>query len=40
MKTKLPKKDVESMGNKKLPQKPLKGPDKCGKPKFKTGKSG
>ncbi len=37
---KAPKKDVQAEGHRKLPTKPLKGPDKAKKPAFRTGKSG
>ena len=39
-KSKLPKCDVEGEGSKRLPDKPLTGPDKAKTPEFKTGKTG
>lgn len=36
----LPKVDVQAHGSKKLPTKPLNGPDKAKNPAFRTGKSG
>jgi len=36
----LPKKDIGGMGAKKLPTKPLNGPDKAKVATFKTGKTG